>query len=183
MYLDWCPVFLLRFRFFRAFTLYYDLTLTLIAKMKSIFHRTPSGYFTFRQQRFFMHPRVFVIFRGEISGPLWASPLYFGQGASPIFIVRSGWVSAGSGDPGPTSHFMVFRPSSNALWGTVLTVPKVCKDPTSQNQITSSISYPTSQRIPIRGTTTKTAFGKCRRLFLNNSKLYHFTLISSASCD
>ena len=30
--------------------------------------------------------------------------------------------------------------------------------------------------------TTKTAFGKCRRLFLNNSKLYHFTLISSASC-
>ena len=50
MYLDWCPVFLLRFRFFRAFTLYYDLTLTLIAKMKSIFHRTPSGYFTFRQQ-------------------------------------------------------------------------------------------------------------------------------------
>ena len=34
----------------RAFTLYYDLTLTLIAKMKSIFHRTPSGYFTFRQQ-------------------------------------------------------------------------------------------------------------------------------------
>ena len=28
----------------------------------------------------------------------------------------------------------------------------------------------------------KTAFGKCRRLFLNNSKLYHFTLISSASC-
>ena len=144
MYLDWCPVFLLRFRFFRAFTLYYgqhrtipalrlkhrsgscgtasalpkcsimsgcgtrivlrgqkplalcdrcpcfgslfpplaaltfaassiicafglasaaprspyrhlelcgiayDLTLTLIAKMKSIFHRTPSGYFTFR---------------------------------------------------------------------------------------------------------------------------------------
>ena len=37
-------------RFFRAFTLYYDLTLTLIAKMKSIFHRAPSGYFTFRQQ-------------------------------------------------------------------------------------------------------------------------------------
>ena len=97
-------------------------------------------------------------------------------------MISSGWVSAGSGDPGPTSHFMVFRPSSNALWGTVLTVPKVCKDPTSQNQITSPIPYPTSQRIPIWGTTTKTAFGKCRRLFLNNSKLYHFTLISSASC-
>lgn len=121
-------------------------------------------------------------FRVRYPARCGASPLYFGQGTSPIFIVRSGWVSAGSGDPGPTSHFMVFRPSSNALWGTVLTVPKVCKDPTSQNQITSSIPYPTSQRIPIRGTTTKTAFGKCRRLFLNNSKLYHFTLISSASC-
>ena len=67
-------------RFFRAFTLYYDLTLTLIAKMKSIFHRTPSGYFTFRQQRFFMHPRVFVIFRGEISGPLWGiAPLLWAR--------------------------------------------------------------------------------------------------------
>ena len=129
-----------------------------------------------------MHPRVFVIFRGEISGPLWGiAPLLCARHIA-HFIVRSGWVSAGSGDPGPTSHFMVFRPSSNALWGTVLTVPKVCKDPTSQNQITSSIPYPTSQRIPIWGTTTKTAFGKCRRLFLNNSKLYHFTLISSASC-
>lgn len=129
-----------------------------------------------------MHPRVFVIFRGEISGPLWGiAPLLWARHIA-HFFVRSGWVSAGSGDPGPTSHFMVFRPSSNALWGTVLTVPKVCKDPTSQNQITSSIPYPTSQRIPIWGTTTKTAFGKCRRLFLNNSKLYHFTLISSASC-
>ncbi|MFZ1718817.1 MAG: hypothetical protein WAT95_05855, partial [Gemmiger qucibialis] len=58
----------------------YDLTLTLIAKMKSIFHRTPSGYFTFRQQRFFMHPRVFVIFRGEISGPLWGiAPLLWAR--------------------------------------------------------------------------------------------------------
>lgn len=85
------------------------------------------------------------------SGASGTPPPALGKAASPIFIVRSGWVSAGSGDPGPTSHFMVFRPSSNALWETVLTVPKVCKDPTSQNQITSSVPYPTSQRIPIRG--------------------------------
>ena len=117
------------------------------------------------------------------SGASGTPPPALGKAASTIFIVRSGWVSAGSGDPGPTSHFMVFRPSSNALWGTVLTVPKVCKDPTSQNQITSSIPYPTSQRIPIRGIYHKKqppAF--CRRLFSNNSKLYRFTLISSASC-
>ena len=130
-----------------------------------------------------MHPRVFVIFRGEISGPLWGiAPLLWARHITHFYCsLRVGFGGVGC-PPRPTSHFMVFRPSSNALWGTVLTVPKVCKDPTSQNQITSPIPYPTSQRIPIRGTTTKTAFGKCRRLFLNNSKLYHFTLISSASC-
>ena len=130
-----------------------------------------------------MHPRVFVIFRGEISGPLWGiAPLLWSRHIAHFYCsLRVGFGGVGC-PPGSTSHFMVFRPSSNALWGTVLTVPKVCKDPTSQNQITSSIPYPTSQRIPIWGTTTKTAFGKCRRLFLNNSKLYHFTLISSASC-
>ena len=72
----------------------------------------------------------------------------FGQGTSPIFIVRSGWVSAGSGDPGPTSHFMVFRPSSNALWGTVLTVPKVCKDPTSQIKSLRLFPIPPAKEFP-----------------------------------
>ena len=80
----------------------------------------------------------------------------FGQGTSPIFIARSGQVSAGSGDPGPTSHFMVFRPSSNALWGTVLTVPKACKDTTSQNPKSFRLSpIPPATEFPFGAYTTK----------------------------
>ena len=74
-----------------------------------------------------------------------------GKAHRPFLLFAPGGFPAGSGDPGPTSHFMVFRPPSNALWGTVLTVPKACKDTAFQNQITSSIPYPTSHRIPIRG--------------------------------
>ena len=96
-----------------------------------------------------MHPRVFVIFRGEISGPLWGHrPSTLGKAHRPFLLFAPGGFRRGRVTPGSTSHFMVFRPSSNALWGTVLTVPKVCKDPTSQNQITSSIPIPSAKEFP-----------------------------------
>ena len=46
-----------------------------------------------------MHPRVFVIFRGEISGPLWGiAPLLWARHIA-HFYCTVGLPSVGAGDP------------------------------------------------------------------------------------